>query len=193
VKRRQPVEAQAARPPEPQKGTARVGLMRHPSRLARRKGTSEVRTSFSVETPVGGGSMSSRPATVRSQLERTPTPTTDRFGDRGRARGGLLRQQPFRLRAISTLHDVLPPPAHGRHPGAWRMSRTRSVDERGHNGCFLFVVRTHRALTPTRGGAPPPNHFGTTWDPWRASIGSITRRPSTSSQPRRSFFATRML
>jgi hypothetical protein len=72
-------------------------------------------------------------------------------------RPGYLRQLPSRTGAIGTLHDVLPPPARGRHSGA-----SACLDGVAPPGeCFQCWGARARGRCRARGSAPPPNDFGT--------------------------------
>src|SRR5205823_1353847 len=68
-------------------------------------------------------------ARARSSCRAVPS-LTWATGDGYRVRGrGLryLRRRPLGIRATGTLHDVLPPPALGRHPGGRRQRAWRTT------------------------------------------------------------------
>src|SRR5258708_19885440 len=98
-----------------------------------------------------------------------------------RARGAsVLRQTPSRTRAIGTLHDVLPPPALGRHSGAWRRCNWTRPRE-----CFLLGCTSHRSLATRARVLRRRTIPGPKKGPSVTPSDSITRKRAPSSRSNR--------
>jgi hypothetical protein len=171
--------------------TARVALWNHPGRsgpISKRACVTQTGRTSPLRSlracgrlGTAAGRRTARPSdSARGSLAGTSA-SLKRTNPGRHARGRWLRQQPSRTRAIGTLHDVLPPPARGRHPGLgalWSMTQ-RCRSSVSFLGCT-------KAPIPSRahGGAPPSNHSGAAEDPDATPASTITRARGESSLAR---------